>query len=665
VIALKPKESMSSFDLAAVVRELQDVLVGCRIGNIYQTSPLTFLVAAHPTNVLLIEIGRRLHLTRYVAEKPKTPSHFCMLLRKHLRRGIIDAVDMPGFERVILLSVASQGASYTLVFELFSRGTLILLDREDTILYASSYRKMRDRSIVRGTAYQLPPPRGENPAQISRPALDALKAFKVEAVRALPRCLAIGGVYAEEILNRAHIEKKTPANRLTGNELDRIYRETQHVVSALSTPQPHIVVAADGRFIDVLPFPLTLYRDHTRKEYPTFNEAADDYFTALSFEAQKGNIQGQMLQQIDVQRRILDQQRMSLMDFERVSGESQRVGNVIYAHVRELELLSRFIMDASKTRQGTQERFADVKKREFDILATDLLTSIDFDTGRYTVDLEGVTFDLSFRKSVYDNASTYYGEAKKAQEKLDGVKEALAQAEKKLTVLQQLEVQTEHALEEPQRQRKRRWFEKFHWAHSHDGVLIIGGRDASSNELLIKRHTNPDDVVLHADIAGAPFVVIKTEGKTPSAQTLHEAAQCAVSYSSAWQSGTPSLDAYWVTPAQVSKTAPAGEYLTRGAFMIYGHKHYLRSVPLQLSIGVLPVDDQWTIVGGPPSAITSQTQYHVTLTPGRLKSGRLAREVRRLLANQATPPLRATLLKLPLDEIQRFIPAGGGVIESR
>lgn len=656
---------MSSFDLAAVVRELQAVLVGCRIGNIYQTSPLTFLIAVHPTNTLLIEIGRRIHLTRYVTEKPKTPSHFCRLLRKHLRRGIIQAVDMPGFERVVFLSIASQGTSYRLVFELFGKGVLILLDSEDRILYASSYRKMRDRSILRGEAFQLPPRRGEHPAQISRQALDALKAFNVEVVRALPRYLAIGGVYAEEILGRAHIEKKTPANHLTSNELDRIYRETQRVVTALATSQPHIVVAAEGEFLDVLPFPLTLYRDLSRKEYPTFNEAADDYFTALSFETQKEDVQEQMQQQIDVQRRILDQQRKSLVDFERISADSQRIGNVIYAHVRELELLSRFIVDASKTRQGAPERFAAVKKRESAGLATDLLKAIDFDTGRYTVDLEGVTVDLSYRKSVYENASMYYEEAKKVHEKIDGVKAALTQAEKKLKVLQQLGIQAERAVDEPQRQRKRRWFEKFHWAHSHDGVLIIGGRDAASNELLIKRHTNPDDVVLHADIAGAPFVVVKTEGQTPSEQTLLEAAQCAVSYSSAWRRGYASLDAYWVTPDQVSKTAPAGEYLTRGAFMIYGQKHYLRSVPLQLAIGAFQVDDQWAIVGGPPSAITLQTKYSVTLTPGRLKSGRLAREVRRLLANQAPPPLRPTLLKLPLEEIQRFIPAGGGVIASR
>jgi predicted ribosome quality control (RQC) complex YloA/Tae2 family protein len=656
---------MSSFDLATVVRELRNIIVGCRIDNIYQTSPLTFLLAVHPKKTLLIELGRRLHLTRYVTEKPKTPSHFCMLLRKHLRRGFIEGVEMPGFERVIILSVTSKGVSYKLMFELFGKGNLILLDSKDLILYASSYRKMRDRDLVRGKAFRLPPPRGQDPAQVSRQDLDALKEFKGDIVRALPRSLAIGGKYAEEILNRAHIEKKTLANSLKSDELDRVYNETKNLASALSTPNPHIVVHVDGRFLDVLPFPLTIYRDYSLKEYPTFNEAADDYFTTMSFEEKKGDVQGRMFQRTEVQRRILDQQRKSLTDFERISIEKQHIGNIIYSHVRELELLSRFILNVSKTRTGNNERFSEVKKRESETLSTDLLKSIDFERGRYTVELEGLPIDLSFRKSVYENASTNYGDAKKAQEKIDGVKEAMSRIKKKMKVLEQLEVQTENDLEQPKQERKRRWFEKFRWTHSHDGFLILGGRDASSNELLIKKHTNPDDVVLHADTPGAPFVIIKTEGKTPSEQTIDEAAKCAVSYSSAWRSGYTSLDAYWVTPKQVTKTAPAGEYLTRGAFMIYGHKNYLRNVPLQLSIGILIVNDQWMIVGGPPSAITSQTKYSVTLTPGRMKSGRLAKELRRILANKAPLTFRKTLLKLPLEEIQRFIPAGGGAIDSR
>ena len=49
------------------------------------------------------------------------------------------------------------------------------------------------------------------------------------------------------------------------------------------------------------------------------------------------------------------------------------------------------------------------------------------------------------------------------------------------------------------------------------------GKDTVSNEVLVKKYTAQEDVVFHAEISGAPFVVVKAEGKTISEQTLREA----------------------------------------------------------------------------------------------------------------------------------------------
>ena len=46
-------------------------------------------------------------------------------------------------------------------------------------------------------------------------------------------------------------------------------------------------------------------------------------------------------------------------------------------------------------------------------------------------------------------------------------------------------------------------FEKFVWFVTSEGYLCLCGRDAQQNEILIKRHMDPTDVYLHADIHGA------------------------------------------------------------------------------------------------------------------------------------------------------------------
>jgi len=76
-----------------------------------------------------------------------------------------------------------------------------------------------------------------------------------------------------------------------------------------------------------------------------------------------------------------------------------------------------------------------------------------------------------------------------------------------------------------------------------------------------------------------------TSGPVPP-KTLNEAGQFAVCFSAAWDSKVLTA-AYWVTPDQVSKTAPSGEYLTVGSFMIRGKKNFLPPSHLIMGFGFM------------------------------------------------------------------------------
>jgi hypothetical protein len=95
-------------------------------------------------------------------------------------------------------------------------------------------------------------------------------------------------------------------------------------------------------------------------------------------------------------------------------------------------------------------------------------------------------------------------------------------------------------------------------------------------------------VYVHADLHGATSAVIKNDssgGPIPP-KTLNEAGIMAVCYSSAWEAKVIT-SAWWVYAHQVSKTAPAGEYLTTGSFMIRGKKNYLPPCPLLLGFSIM------------------------------------------------------------------------------
>lgn len=255
-----------------------------------------------------------------------------------------------------------------------------------------------------------------------------------------------------------------------------------------------------------------------------------------------------------------------------------------------------------------------------------------------------VQVSIDIRKTVEENAAFYFENAKKAKRKLAGIDATLRRFRDELAELEQKKEQA--IIEEKQKQakvvRKKEWHEKFHWFISSEGFLCIGGRDATSNEVIVKKHTDKNDLVFHTEAPGSPFFVIKTEGKKPGEATMQEAAQATAIYSRAWKSGMVA-DVYWILPEQVSKKAMSGEYMPRGAFMIYGKRNYIRP-QMNAAIGLL---EDGRVIGGPLNAVQAHCKKTVQLIQGQQKTSSVAKLIAKKLGIQ------------DIDAIVAALPAGG------
>ncbi|NXP40247.1 NEMF factor, partial [Leiothrix lutea] len=196
--------------------------------------------------------------------------------------------------------------------------------------------------------------------------------------------------------------------------------------------------------------------------------------------------------------------------------------------------------------------------------------------------------DVDLNLSAYANAKKYYDHkrhaAKKTQKTVEAAEKAFKSAEKK-TKQTLREVQTVTTI---QKARKVYWqFEKFLWFISSENYLVIAGRDQQQNELIVKRYLRPGDIYVHADLHGATSCVIKNPSGEPiPPRTLTEAGTMALCYSAAWDARVVT-SAWWVSHSQVSKTAPTGEYLTTGSFMIRGKKNFLPPSYLMMGFSFL------------------------------------------------------------------------------
>mgnify|MGYP001614369551 CR=1 FL=1 len=256
--------------------------------------------------------------------------------------------------------------------------------------------------------------------------------------------------------------------------------------------------------------------------------------------------------------------------------------------------------------------------------------------------------EISMGKTIRENADSYYELAKKARKKLAGLGKGEQELRKKILAgkASATEKKVAHA-----RKREKKWFEKFHWFFTSEGFLVIGGRDAKSNEVVVKKNAEKNDVYFHADIHGAPHVVLKTAGKKPGEKSLAESAVFAAVFSKAWDSQLAAVDVYSASPEQVSKSAPSGESIGTGAFMVYGERKWFRKTPLKFAVGAKKEADSFGLISGPLDAVKANSDFFVEIVFGALSKGDAGKMLKKRFEARFG-------VSVSLDEIVSLLPNG-------
>lgn len=346
------------------------------------------------------------------------------------------------------------------------------------------------------------------------------------------------------------------------------------------------------------------------KEYPSFNNAVDEFYSNI--EQQKG------------QKALAQQEKEATQKLEAIrkeqAGRIKVLEELIKGNLVRAQLIDEFpkqvqdaitvilaALDAGMDWTELGHVIADEKQKGNPVALLMLGLKLDKNLVTLALGEDRMSVDVDVRQSPHANATRYYELRKVAIDKLARTKEsmdrALRSAERKIRAdLRQHRSKAKRQQSFAAR-RKTLWFEKFHWFVSSDGFLVLAGRDMQQNELLVKRYLRDGDVYVHADMHGAASVIVKgrrcedISGETPSRfiaippRTLSEAGSMSLCHSRAWEAKIVT-SAWWVHAAQVSKTAPSGEYLPTGSFMIRGKKNFLPPAPLLYAFGFVFVLDE-------------------------------------------------------------------------
>lgn len=250
---------------------------------------------------------------------------------------------------------------------------------------------------------------------------------------------------------------------------------------------------------------------------------------------------------------------------------------------------------------------------------------------------------LNLNKTIEQNAQIYFEKAKKLKKKIPGIKntieiqkEKLIKAEKALET-HESEKEKSDADKKIKSNTKKEWFEKFRWVYSSDNFFIVGGRDATTNEIIIKKYTEKNDIVFHTETPGSPFVIIKNpENKKIPETTINEAAELCASFSKLWKSGRSVGEVYYIHPEQLNKKVS----LQKGSFIVEGKRTFLTP-----TLNVAITNYKGKIMSGPVSAIKHHALKNksdfIELIQGNDKPSDVGKKIQRIIGGDLDEIIRA------------------------
>ena len=600
----------SSLDIYAFINIYGNELKGAFLKKVYDlgSGKFVFQISGENKDHRFLYVDLKKGIFFMDVERPSEASSLAMMLRKQVSERRITGIRQPNFDRIVVLELST---GQELIFEMFRDGNLVLT-QDGKIDFALYPREWKNRKVIKGEPYM--PPSSVDPLSLGNEEfLEILSKSKGGIVQTLATRLNLGGELAEEVVFRAGISKDSKAyDAVSMTKLRETLSDCLHETSeniAYEYSDPVFLSPVRMKHLNLEP---TQVRD--------FNDAMVHFL-------KEHNLQEENMES-SVSRRIKSMEK-SIEEFQKRSEKSRLEGELMRRHLASLDRVIQFVRKKSSENLSLPVVIDGIS-----------VTAVNSATKHFTVSIEDVEFELDFRKTAGQNMNDLFQDSKTYKNKIEGAIRAIDSSRKEAS----------KKPKQKQKVRPKEWYEVYHWFRSSEGFLVISGRDAKSNEKIVKKHLKEKDLYIHADVYGAPSTIIKVEGDSvPSEQTIREACIFAVSFSRAWSAGIRSGSAFWVLPSQVSKTPESGEFVSTGSWIVRGKRNYLFNLNMELEVGKEEFKGSERAIIRPAEGNWESHEGFFRISPGKIKRTDTVNELSKLLGIQR-------------EELESVLPPGGSEI---
>jgi len=620
---------LSGIELRYLISEINSKITSeYYVSNIVGVTRDSFLFRMHhstePDITLMLSV-RGIWLTRFKFKQVEE-NELISIIKPEVERAKIEAIQQSGSERIITIKFRHfDGKSTVIVAELFGIGNIILCDEKMQILTILNPIQVRHRVLKKGHRYFPPPTRGTDVLDITLDQLQIMRnkidAKDLDVLRWLGRNISIPKKFVEEIARRAGISASN-VGQLSNGDMSKIYTVIKELVADISagSHEALVILGDDGKALDAVVIP--------NRDIPTLKPMGTRMRTAHSYmEAVDDVLTNEITERHSSLKTTEFDKRVAILEHD--LAEQNKAKEEVIAKAAVIRQIANDLMAISL--EGIKNTFDDDSMKEF-LAANSALIVID--KGRKYLEVLGErvpTTDSSFAKI----SSLLFGRAKELERGCISIEDAKARLYTQLGNLRSktTAIQDKIVIKE---QIAKEWYERYRWFITSEGLLAIGGRDASSNSAIIRKHLTENDIVFHAEVHGSPFFILKDAKQGSEISASHmEVAQATVSFSRAWKDGLFSADAYWVDPSQIKKGAPTGQFVPKGSFVIEGKRSYIKGIEIKLAVGLIWSISRYVLACGPSNAIKKHSVVYAQLLPGGTDPNSVAKKIKAELVKAA------------------------------
>ncbi len=525
--------------LSGIIAELRPKLIGARIDKVQQPERDKILLSLRggESLKLLFDAGAgsgRLQETKMSFENPAEPPMFCMLLRKYLVGGRIEAIVQSDWERLAIVNITSRSelgdnVDLRLAAELMGRSSnLVLIGSDGRIidcLRRMDYGGDAERRLLPGMIYRLPPKQRKPLVfDLSQEELTAALAASDTGKSADKRIMDCFSGLSPLICRELACRSGDNAANLP----EAISAFLDSVRAGELTPT---LFTEDGKPKEYSFMQLRQYAGvYETREFESFSELLDAYYS---------------------KRDILERRRRRSKELSHhVKTARDRIARKLTAQRAELQKCSERD-DIRRCAELLTANLYRVHKGDGSVTVEDY----------YEPGCPQRTIKLDVLKTPQNNAAAMFREYNKLKTAEQHLTSLIAEGERQLEYLNSVLDETERAeteddlaeikaeligtgyIKKPRGTKERRHKKQGPMRFvSSDGFEILVGRSNAQNDELSTKTARRTDIWLHTKTVHGSHVIISCDGLTPPERTIEEAAQLAVYYSQAREGGKTQVD---------------------------------------------------------------------------------------------------------------------------